>query len=53
MYIYYVWVTALLPTYQDGIIAGLVQRGLDPIFLYQLNLKQNHLYRHQPVKRLI
>jgi hypothetical protein len=27
MYIYYVWVTALLPTYQDGIIAGLVQHG--------------------------
>lgn len=27
MYIYYVWVTALLPSYQDGIIAGLVRRG--------------------------
>jgi len=27
MYIYYVWVTALLPSYQDGLIAGLVQRG--------------------------
>lgn len=27
MYIYYVWVTALLPEYQDGIIAKLVQRG--------------------------
>lgn len=27
MYIYYVWITALLPSYQDGIIAGLVRRG--------------------------
>lgn len=27
MYIYYCWVTALLPAYQDGIIAGLVKRG--------------------------
>lgn len=27
MYIYYCWVTALLPAYQDGIIAGLVRRG--------------------------
>jgi hypothetical protein len=27
MYIYYCWVTALLPSYQDGIVAGLAQRG--------------------------
>ncbi len=27
MYIYYVWITALLPSYQDGIIAGLAKRG--------------------------
>jgi hypothetical protein len=27
MYIYYCWVTALLPAYQDGIIAGLAKRG--------------------------
>jgi hypothetical protein len=27
MYIYYCWVTALLPDYQDSIIAGLVRRG--------------------------
>lgn len=27
MYIYYCWVTALLPNYQDGIIAGLAKRG--------------------------
>lgn len=27
MYIYYCWVTALMPSYQDGIIAGLVKRG--------------------------
>ena len=27
MYIYYVWVTALLPTYQDGIVAALAKKG--------------------------
>lgn len=27
MYIYYCWITALLPSYQDGIVAGLVKRG--------------------------
>ena len=27
MYIYNVWITALMPSYQDGIIAGLVKRG--------------------------
>lgn len=27
MYIYYCWITALLPSYQDSIIAGLVKRG--------------------------
>lgn len=27
MYIYYCWVTALLPSYQDGIVAGLAKRG--------------------------
>lgn len=27
MYIYYCWITALMPTYQDGIIAGMVKRG--------------------------
>jgi hypothetical protein len=27
MYIYYCWITALLPTYQDDIIAGLAKRG--------------------------
>lgn len=27
MYIYYCWITALLPSYQDGIISGLVNRG--------------------------
>lgn len=27
MYIYYCWITALLPAYQDGIIAGLARRG--------------------------
>ncbi len=27
MYIYYCWITALLPSYQDGIIAGMVKRG--------------------------
>lgn len=27
MYIYYCWITALLPSYQDNIIAGLVRRG--------------------------
>jgi hypothetical protein len=27
VYIYYVWITALMPSYQDGIIAGLVKRG--------------------------
>jgi len=27
MYIYYCWVTALLPDYQNGIIAGLVKHG--------------------------
>lgn len=27
MYIYYVWITALLPSYQDKIVAGLVERG--------------------------
>jgi hypothetical protein len=26
-YIYYVWVTALLSSYQDGIIAGMVKKG--------------------------
>ena len=27
MYIYYCWITTLLPTYQDGIVAGLARRG--------------------------
>lgn len=27
MYIYYVWVTALLPSYQDGIVAGMATKG--------------------------
>ena len=27
MYIYYCWITALLPSYQDKIIAGMVKRG--------------------------
>ncbi len=27
MYIYYCWVTALLPTYQDGIVAGMARKG--------------------------
>jgi len=27
MYIYYCWVTALLPSYQDGIVAGMARRG--------------------------
>ena|ERR1700674_2329465 len=27
MYIYYCWITALLPSYQDGIVAGLAKRG--------------------------
>jgi hypothetical protein len=27
MYIYYCWVTALLPNYQDGIIAGMAKLG--------------------------
>lgn len=27
MYIYYCWITALLPSYQDGIIAGMVKKG--------------------------
>lgn len=27
MYIYYCWITALLPSYQDNIIAGMVRRG--------------------------
>lgn len=27
MYIYYCWVTALLPSYQDGLIAGLAKKG--------------------------
>ncbi len=27
MYIYYCWITALMPSYQDGIIAGMVKRG--------------------------
>lgn len=27
MHIYYCWVTALLPSYQDAIIAGLVRKG--------------------------
>lgn len=27
MYIYYCWITALLPTYQDDIVAGLVRKG--------------------------
>lgn len=27
MYVYYCWITALMPSYQDGIIAGMVKRG--------------------------
>jgi hypothetical protein len=27
MYIYYCWITALLPNYQDAIIAGFVKKG--------------------------
>ena len=27
MHIYFCWITALLPNYQDGVIAGLVKRG--------------------------
>lgn len=27
MYIYYCWVTTILPSYQDGIIAGLAKKG--------------------------
>ena len=27
MYIYYCWITALLPSYQDKIVAGLASRG--------------------------
>ena len=27
MYIYYCWITALLPSYQDGIVAGLARKG--------------------------
>jgi hypothetical protein len=27
MYIYYCWITALVPSYQDKIIAGMVKRG--------------------------
>ena len=27
MYIYYCWVTALLPSYQDGIVAGMAKKG--------------------------
>jgi hypothetical protein len=27
MYIYYVWISAMLPNYQDGIVAGLVRKG--------------------------
>lgn len=27
MYIYYCWITAMLPSYQDGIIAGLARKG--------------------------
>lgn len=27
MYIYYCWITVLIPSYQDGIIAGMVKKG--------------------------
>lgn len=27
MYIYYVWISAMLPNYQDGIVGGLVRKG--------------------------
>jgi hypothetical protein len=27
MYIYYVWISAILPNYQDGIVAGLARKG--------------------------
>lgn len=27
MYVYYCWITALLPSYQDKIVAGLAERG--------------------------
>jgi len=27
MYVYYCWITALMPSYQDGIVAGLAGRG--------------------------